>query len=61
VNSVTTERFRKAFDQLPEPVKEKAKKTYQLWKTDPFHPGLAFKQISQHQTVYSVRIGLNYH
>ncbi|WP_438834736.1 ParE family toxin-like protein [Chryseosolibacter histidini] len=27
---------------------------------EPFHPGLAFKQISTHQSIYSVRIGLSY-
>lgn len=60
MESVTTERFRKAYSQLPESVKQKARLAYRLWKEEPFHPGLAFKQISVHQSIYSVRIGLSY-
>jgi hypothetical protein len=60
VESVITERFKKAFDHLPQFIQEKARKTYQLWRSEPFHPSLAFKQVSKSQPVYSVRIGLNY-
>jgi len=62
-------RFRKAFRQLPQDIKEKAKKSYKLWKKDPFHPSLEFPFagnihssacILQNRCRYSVRIGLNW-
>jgi mRNA-degrading endonuclease HigB of HigAB toxin-antitoxin module len=41
-------------------VQQQASKAYTLWKTDPYHPSLQFKRVSQKQPIYSVRIGLNY-
>ena len=43
--SQTSARFWKAFEQLPENIKEAARKAYQLWKQDPYHPSLRFKQV----------------
>jgi plasmid maintenance system killer protein len=57
LNSKTTERFRKAFDNLPENIKKSAKKNYSLWRNDPFHNSLKFKRISQTKDIYSIRIG----
>jgi len=58
MTSVTTERFRKAFAQLPPHVKQSAGKAYRLWKKNPLHPSLHFKQIHKSRPIYSVRIGL---
>ena len=58
--SVTTDRFRKAFDLLPLTIKDKAKRSYSLWQTDPYHPSLNFKQVYSGKQIYSVRIGLSY-
>lgn len=58
--SVTTDRFRKTFDQLPRAVKVKAKSSYLLWQTDPYHPSLNFKLVYSTKQIYSVRIGLSY-
>jgi mRNA-degrading endonuclease HigB of HigAB toxin-antitoxin module len=41
-------------------VQQQASNAYTLWKTDPYHPSLQFKRVSQKQPIYSVRIGLNY-
>jgi len=60
MHSVTTEKFRKAFNKLPEKIQERARATYQLWKTNPQHPTLQFKQVHQSKPIYSVRIGLSY-
>ncbi len=60
VISVTTDRFRKAFDRLPLTIKYKAKRSYSLWQTDPYHPSLNFKQVYSGKQIYSVRIGLSY-
>ncbi|PSR05097.1 MAG: hypothetical protein BRD50_01855 [Bacteroidetes bacterium SW_11_45_7] len=58
--SVTTDRFRKAFAKLPSHVQEKARSTYRLWREDPQHPSLQFKQVHASEPIYSVRIGLGY-
>lgn len=58
--SVTTAQFRKTFANLSENTKETARKAYKLWKENPKHPGLQFKQIHTSQPIYSVRIGLAY-
>jgi len=60
VLSVTTDRFRKAFDRLPSAVKDKARRSYLLWQTDPYHPSLNFKLVYSEKQIYSVRIGLSY-
>lgn len=56
--SVTTVRFRKAYLKLPEKTKESARKAYRIWKENPKHPSLQFKQIHTTQAIYSIRIGL---
>lgn len=60
MKSSVTKDFRKRLSNLPTSVQEKAEKTYSLWRKDPYHRSLQFKQVSQRQPIYSVRIGLNY-
>jgi hypothetical protein len=57
MRSHTTERFRKAFEHLPTEVQEAARKAYSLWKENPQHPSLNFKQIHPQRPIYSVRVG----
>lgn len=56
----TTERFRTAFERLPAPVRQRAAAAYGLFRNDPQHPSLRFKQIHGGRPIYSVRIGLGY-
>lgn len=35
--------FWKFYESLNEDIKQKARKTYNLWKKNPFHPSLRFK------------------
>ncbi len=60
MKSVTTERFRKAFANLPQDIQEKTRKAYNLWKQDNFHLSLHFKQVHNEPAIYSVRVGLSY-
>jgi hypothetical protein len=60
MRSVTTVRFRKAFSNLPDHIKESTRKAYALWKENPKHPGLQFKQVHKTQAIYSVRVSLSY-
>ena len=59
MNSVTTARFRKAYSHLPEHIQEQVRKAYKLWKKNPQHPGLQFKQVHDTEPVFSVRISIS--
>jgi len=41
-------------------VQEQAARAYAFWRSDPYHNSLQFKQVSQRQPIYSVRVGLGY-
>jgi hypothetical protein len=58
VNSSVTKGFRKQLDALPTEVQEQADRAYALWRSDPYHPSLQFKQVSGRQQIYSVRVGI---
>lgn len=60
MDSHVTKEFRRRLDGLPAAVQEQAARAYRLWGSDPYHPSLQFKQVSQRQPVYSVRIGRGY-
>jgi len=49
--------FLSYFEKLPQKVKEIARKNYRLWRQNPYHPGLQFKQIHSVEPIFSVRIG----
>ena len=52
-----TSEFWDAFDRLPAPIQTKAKKNFELLKTNASHPSLHFKKINQFRTV---RVGLRF-
>ncbi|GAB3643504.1 ParE family toxin-like protein [Spirosoma arcticum] len=56
----TFERFWKRHDQLPDSVRELAKKNYELLKQDPLHPSLHFKKVGRKSQFWSVRVGEHY-
>lgn len=58
MKSTLNDQFLKSFAQLPEHVRQQARKAYKLFKQNPHHPSLHFKQI--HSSVYSIRITKNY-
>ena len=60
MRSRVNERFRKAFDSLPEAVQRKARDAYARWRENPAHPSLSFKKIHHTLPVYSVRIELGW-
>ena len=60
MTSHTTDRFRKAFQRLPTNIQRKARKAYLLWKNDPHHPGLQYKQVHAVEPIYSVRVGIGW-
>jgi hypothetical protein len=60
VKSRTTKRFRAAFEDLPEHVKRQARLAYRLFQQDHRHPSLSFKPVAGFESLYSVRISLQY-
>ena len=60
MTSRTTERFRRAFEALPNHVQDRARQAYRLFRDDPQHPSLRFKQVHASRPVYSARVGLGY-
>ncbi len=41
-------------------IQSKASEAYRLFKQNPYHKSLKFKQVHHTQPIYSVRVGLNY-
>lgn len=60
MESHLSEKFRWLFKQLPEDVRRDAKKSYLLWKADPFHLGLHFKEVNDKKHLWSVRASLGW-
>ena len=58
--SHTTKRFRKALRQLPDPIQQKVREAFEIWKRNPYHESLRFKQVHANRPIYSVRIGLGW-
>jgi hypothetical protein len=60
MKSRTTRRFRKGFGELPRNIQEKARVAFKVWKNDPSHPSLRFKQVHSDEPIFSVRIGMGW-
>ena len=60
MKSLTLPSFWIAYRNLPEDIKQSARKSYRLWEQNPFHPSLHFKCINTAENIWSVRITLGY-
>lgn len=60
MNSYLTEDFLECFRQLPQEIKEKARKNYRFWKQNPNHPSLQFKRVHTREPIYAVRVGIGW-
>jgi mRNA-degrading endonuclease RelE of RelBE toxin-antitoxin system len=60
MNSHTTDKFRKAFAEMPADVRKQVRQAFRLFIENPHHPNLQFKSMDPNRPIYSVRIGLNY-
>uniref|UniRef100_Q01T81 ParE-like toxin domain-containing protein n=1 Tax=Solibacter usitatus (strain Ellin6076) TaxID=234267 RepID=Q01T81_SOLUE len=60
MKSFTSRRFRELYSNLPDEIKLRAKRAYQLFRRNPAHPGLGFKKVHNQDDIYSARIGLGY-
>jgi len=60
MNSHMTRRFRELFAALPAPAQRQAREAYRLFRQNPRHPGLHFKQVHGDPPIYSARVGIGY-
>lgn len=60
MTSRTTESFWKCYQQIPEEIRKEARKAYQTFKKNPYHPGLHFKRIHSSRPIFSLRITKDY-
>ncbi len=60
MNSKTTDRFWKCYNDLPEQIKKEARKAYKEFSADPYYPGLHFKRIHSTRAIFSIRITRDY-
>lgn len=49
-----------SYRRLPEHVRRQARASYEFFISDPHHPSLDFKRVSQRRPVYSVRVSIDY-
>ena len=60
MNSRTTRKFRELFSTLPLHIQRQAREAYRLFRQNPAHPGLHFKQVHPDPPTYSARVGISY-
>lgn len=60
MNSRTTRRFRELLAALPAQARQQAREAYRLFRENPAHPGLRFKQVHADPPIYSARVGISY-
>ncbi|MBM3129018.1 MAG: hypothetical protein FJ009_10415 [Chloroflexi bacterium] len=60
MNAKAAPRFWKLYNRLPRQEQERARKAYQMWKTNPNAPGLHFKRVNDQEPIYSARVSDDY-
>ena len=55
-----TDRFKKAYQRLPEQIRQKVGKAFGLFQSDPAHPSLGVKRIQGHTGIWEGRIDRQY-
>ena len=60
MKSSTLPSFWESYDQLDEATQRRARRSYELWERNPFHPSLRFKCVNSAESIWSVRITRSY-
>jgi hypothetical protein len=60
MNSHITARFRASYQALPEAIQRQAREAYRLFRRNPAHPSLRFRQVYPTCSIYSARINIQY-
>ncbi len=60
MKSRTTKQFWQLYHTLPLRTQRLANKAYALWRDNPSHPSIQFKQVDPEESIYSARISRQY-
>ena len=60
MNAKAAPRFWELYNQLPRQEQQRARKAYQIWKTNPNASGLRFKRVGDKEPIYSARVSKVY-
>ncbi len=60
MNSQTLPSFWREYSGLNESIKLRARKAYELWRENPYHPSLRFKCINTKENIWSVRVSKDF-
>jgi hypothetical protein len=60
MKSATLPSFWESYNKLDKTVRRRARKAFELWIDNPFHPSLHFKCINTEEESWSVRITIKY-
>ena len=60
MKSQATPKFWKFYMRLSRNVQQQARKAYQMWKVNPYHPSLRFKRVDDKESIYSARVSNDY-
>lgn len=60
MRSRRTAAFWQLFGRLPPEIRQQAVLKYKLWRENPAHPSLRFKQVHAARPIFSVRISRDY-
>ena len=60
MTSKTTARFRTTLAALPAEIRQQARDAYKLFKQNPQHPSLRFRQVHPTEPIFSARVTRGY-
>ena len=60
MKSQATPKFWKFYMRLSRNMQQQARKAYQMWRVNPYHPSLRFKQVDDKESIYSARVSNDY-
>jgi len=60
MKSLALPSFWEEYRRLDESLRLQVKKSYRLWRENPFHPSLRFKCINREENIWSVRVTRGY-
>ena len=60
MKSKATPKFWKRYNNLPRKEQQRARRAYQIWKSNPNATGLRFKRVSEEEPIYSARVSDSY-
>ena len=60
MRSQITSRFRKLLEKLPPAIRKEAAEAFRLFRENPYHPSLVFKQVHETKPIFSARVTQDY-